>query len=100
MMAVPTHLFKIIFLEFINDDGKKTYWLESLVVSNCQEEEEVEEDEEGIEENEMEEEMEVEMEEESIQVQMEMGNNVWYNLARDEAEIDQILKVGLKQYHY
>jgi len=94
MMAVPTHLFKIIFLEFINEnDVNKSYWLETFVVSNGQDEEEVEDDDRNDEGRE--EEMEEMFEEvEGIQVEIEMENNIYYNLARDEEEIDQMLKVG------
>ena len=110
MMAVPTHLFKIIFLEFTNenenDEKKKTYWLETLVVSNGQDQDEdeegnTEENEEGRKEQYIEElGMEEEEEREDIIVQIEMGNNIWYNLDKDETEIEQMLKVGSKEYHF
>jgi len=101
-MAVPTHLFKIIFLEFTNNDGKKSFWLETLIVSNGQEGEVKVVDEENVEEKQEEEfevdevEEEEEEEEEGITAQIEMGDNIWYILAKDEAEIDTLLKVGLK----
>jgi len=101
MMAVPTHLFKTIFLEFTNDDGKKSYWLETFVVSNGQEGEvEVVENidlvkEENVEVG-QEEAVEEEEEEEDFIVELGEGNNVYYILSKDEAEINELLKVRLK----
>jgi hypothetical protein len=115
MMAVPTHLFKIIFLEFTSGDDeqkKKTFWLETFVVSNGQEGEVevVEEGEnadegrpEGIDEDEnarggdeeaVEEMKEEEEEEEYILQELGEGDNVYYILSKNEEEIEKILMVG------
>ena len=88
-------------MEFKNADGKKSFWLETFVVSNGQEGEvEVVENidlvkEENVEVG-QEEAVEEEEEEEDFIVELGEGNNVYYILSKDEAEINELLKVRLK----